>query len=279
MPETTLLQTTNQLAFGLSRCGAVSDGVEVEEVEDKFTLVFPLSGVFVIDLEGSKVVATAAKGILLSTGQSRRVQHPFGGHDASAFIAMSPAMADSFLSLSGRFRVLAGATSSAVDLGVRRLVTSAMDGEVGALELEEFTVNALSQLSEAYPERSASPNEAVRRVDEYLAVHFREDCGLAEVAHAVGYSSHHLSRSFRELTGETVSRRRMRLRLSNALSLILEGADDLATVAVESGFYDHSHMTNSFRRHYGDTPNGVRLSSKGGSAPKRRGKNSRASPL
>lgn len=90
--------------------------------------------------------------------------------------------------------------------------------------------------------------------EEYLSVHFRDHCNLSTLARQVGSSSNHLSRMFKQVTGESLSRRRMRLRLAGALSEILDGADDLARVAVESGFYDHSYMTNSFRSHFGITP-------------------------
>ncbi len=46
----------------------------------------------------------------------------------------------------------------------------------------------------------------------------------------------------------------MRLRLGFALDQILGGVEDLARVAVESGFYDHAHMTDSFNSSFGTTP-------------------------
>jgi AraC family transcriptional regulator len=263
VPENTVLMTTDQLALGLSRCGVVPTDRTDEEIEEQYTLVFPLSGAFGIDLEGTSAVATPAKAILFSSGQSREVRHPFGGHDESAFISMTSGMAEPFLTPSGRFRVVASATNCRLDYEMRRLIAAAKFGQVESMEFEEFTVGALGELTDANPEQTGSVrSEAVRRADEYLATHFREDCGLSQMARHVGYSSHHLSRSFKEVTGETVSRRRMRLRLSDALSRILDGANDLTTVAVESGFYDHSHMTNSFRRYFGDSPNGVRLNAR-----------------
>jgi AraC-like DNA-binding protein len=251
--------TTDQLVLGLSRCGVVPTDRTEEEVEEQFTLVFPLSGAFGIDLERTRAVATPAKAVLFSEGQSRQVQHPLGGHDESAFITMTAGMAEPFLTPSGRFRVTTTATSCRLDYETRRLIAAAKVGQVGSLEFEEFTVGALGELTDATPEKTGSVcGEAVRRADEYLASHFRDDCTLSQVARHVGYSAPHLSRSFKEVTGETVSRRRMRLRLSDAVSRILGGADDLTTVAVESGFYDHPHMTNSFRKYLGDSPNGVR---------------------
>ena len=247
--------TTDDISLGLSRCRGVPANRTDEEIEVGFTLVFPLSGSFRVDLEGSMAIASPAQAVLFSDGQHRVVQHPMGGHDESAFISMTPRAAEPFLTPSGRFRVAAGATNCRLDYEVRRLIMAARMSQVGPMEIEEFALRALADLSKATTNHLGGVrSETVRRAEEYLATHFREDCGLSRVARHVGYSSHHLSRSFKSITGESVSERRMRLRLSHALSRILDGADDLTTVAVESGFYDHSHMANSFRRYFGATP-------------------------
>jgi AraC-like DNA-binding protein len=94
--------------------------------------------------------------------------------------------------------------------------------------------------------------------EEYLSVHFREDCDLATISRDVGASPHHLSRVFKRVTGESLSSTRTKLRISFALGRILEGADDLSTVAVDAGFYDHSHLTNSLRRELGSSPTELR---------------------
>ncbi|HEX6286529.1 MAG TPA: AraC family transcriptional regulator [Acidimicrobiia bacterium] len=263
MPEHSILLSTGQLSLGLSRCGPISPHRTEEEIESQFILVFPLAGVFGVDWEGWGTSATPSKAIMFSMGQTRRVDHPHGGHDRSAFISMDPQFAEAFLNGSGEFRVAAANTSPGLDYRLRRLIAAARIGCVSSLEVEEFTTGAMEELTRG---DAVAPPDARRAViseaETYLSVHFRESCDLSTLARAVGYSPHHLSRLFKQVTGETVSRRRTRLRLASAISEILDGADDLSRVAVDSGFYDHSHMTVAFRSHLGIRPNEVRSSAK-----------------
>ena len=90
--------------------------------------------------------------------------------------------------------------------------------------------------------------------EEYLASNFHESAGLVSIASELGASPHHLSRVFRAVTGSTISERRIELRTRAALRRLLDGADDIATVALECGFYDHAHLTNTMRRRLGLTP-------------------------
>lgn len=260
MPENSLLLSTGQVSLGLSQCGAIAAGRLDEELETHFTLVFPLSGVFGVNTEGARTSATPAKAVLFSQGQARQIHHPDGGRDQSAYVSMSSRLAEPYLDMSGRFRVEAGATTPRLDYRLRCLMAAAKVGHMDALEVEDFTVGALEDLMKvkgAPP--TGSRRDTVLDAEEYLSVHFRDYCDLSTIARHVGSSSHHLSRMFKQVTGESLSRRRMRLRLAGALSEILDGADDLSRVAVESGFYDHSHMTNSFRSHFGVTPKEARL--------------------
>lgn len=181
---------------------------------------------------------------------------------------MRSGLAEPYLDRSGRFRVEASATTPRLDYRLRCLIAAAKVGHMDRLEVEEFTVDALANLMEG---PSAPPTGSGRDIvldtEEYLSVHFRDHCYLSTIARHVGASTHQLSRMFKQGTGESVSRRRMRLRLAAALSAIIDGADDLSRVAVESGFFDHSHMTNSFRSHFGVTPKEARLNPRAASTP------------
>lgn len=259
MPQDSHLLSTGQVSLGLSTCGAIPPGQTDEETETHFTLVFPLTGVFTVNTEGTRTSATPAKAVLFSKGQARQIQHPDGGHDRSAYISMKSEFGEPYLDRSGRFRVEAGPTTTHLDYWLRSLVATAKVGRLDALEAEEFTVKALADLMHKSSRPSRSRSDTVLDAEEYLSVHFRDHCDLPTIARQVGSSSHHLSRVFKQVTGETLSRRRMRLRLAAVLSEILDGADDLSRVAVQSGFYDHSHMTNSFRSHFGVAPKEARL--------------------
>jgi AraC-like DNA-binding protein len=68
----------------------------------------------------------------------------------------------------------------------------------------------------------------------------------------------HLARKFRAVTGESISRYLLRLRLGLALDRIAAGETELARLAVELGFAHHSHFSARFRSVFGTTPSQAR---------------------
>ena len=67
-----------------------------------------------------------------------------------------------------------------------------------------------------------------------------------------------------EETGQTFTQHILRRRLEKAKDLLVRDVDQnrkIAAVALEVGFADLSHFNRAFRRHFGDTPSGVRADS------------------
>jgi AraC family transcriptional regulator len=56
-----------------------------------------------------------------------------------------------------------------------------------------------------------------------------------------------------------MSRYVLRLRIDAARKLLVHTDTPLASVALEAGFADQSHMTRAFQRNFGMTPRQVRL--------------------
>jgi AraC-like DNA-binding protein len=46
--------------------------------------------------------------------------------------------------------------------------------------------------------------------------------------------------------------------MAMALDCLADGATDLTGLAIRAGFSDHSHMTASFRKIFGNTPSALR---------------------
>lgn len=109
--------------------------------------------------------------------------------------------------------------------------------------------------------RSAATAAHQRRLVEdtraWIAVHHAQRWQLGDVAAAVHASPFHLHRTFRQLTGTTILAYRDRLRLATSLERVLDG-EDLATIAEDLGFANHSHFTARFRRGFGCTPSAAR---------------------
>lgn len=79
--------------------------------------------------------------------------------------------------------------------------------------------------------------------------------GAAEgVREALAVSPHLLSRVFRAITGQTISRHRAR----NPLARFTEGERDLARLAADTGFADQSHRCRVVRQETGRTPSALR---------------------
>lgn len=260
MPRNSVLAGGPASQLGLSRCGPLEPGRVDEETPASFSLVFPLTGVFRVEVRGGPVSATPAKVLLFGSGHSQLISHPAGGHDTSAFITLGIATVGPFLDDQGRPPASAAATRPEGDLALRSMLARARLGHLSPLEIESFASETLHLLAGPSGVGEISPDRRrlVHDAEEYLSTHYRSDCDLPTIARAVGSSPHHLSRVFKRATGESLSRRRMRLRLNEAVRKIEEGADDLSRVAVDCGFYDHSHLANSFRTHFGMSPTEMR---------------------
>ena len=75
----------------------------------------------------------------------------------------------------------------------------------------------------------------------------------------MGTSPFHLARVFRSITGESIHEHRVGLRVRAALERIAAGEDDLTRLALDLGFGDHAHLTNTIRRELGRPPSALRV--------------------
>jgi AraC-like DNA-binding protein len=102
----------------------------------------------------------------------------------------------------------------------------------------------------------AARRRAASAVREALAAN--PDRSLTELAQDTAISPHHLSRTFRAETGETIARHRMRLRTRTVLERLSAGETDLSRLAAEVGFADQSHLCRVIRSETGSTPRALR---------------------
>jgi len=88
------------------------------------------------------------------------------------------------------------------------------------------------------------------------AVHARPATrvGLEEASAACGLSAPHFSRVFRQITGLSFAKFRLRAHLAYAARLLLTTELPTDAVAAQAGFVDGSHLHRNFVRQYGNTP-------------------------
>jgi len=131
------------------------------------------------------------------------------------------------------------------------------------IEVEEGFLDIFGRLvGQARPHRPLLPRGRHRRlaerVKESLQLHLDRNLSLDQLASMHDTSPFHLCRIFKRTCGYGISRYRMQQRLRAALIDLQAGADDLGTLALSYGFSSHSHLTSSFRRHYGQCPSRLR---------------------
>ncbi|WP_027723382.1 helix-turn-helix domain-containing protein [Maridesulfovibrio zosterae] len=94
---------------------------------------------------------------------------------------------------------------------------------------------------------------AVKQAREYLNENLSSKISLDELSKVAGLSRYHLLRVFRKNTGLPPHSYHLQQRLEHAKRLLRSGLS-FAETALQSGFSDQSHFTNTFRKYTGATP-------------------------
>jgi AraC-like DNA-binding protein len=238
-----------------------------EAIEHRTThaLVFVRRGCFVRIADGDERLLDPTVAYATTPGQEERIDHPRDGGDDCTYLALSPELAASLFGGDPGLPTRPLPTSPAVDLEHRLLLAAARRGA----DRHELTERALALAAAALEchdaDRVASGRPGTARARRTVVDGARErlladpDQSLPELARRVAVSPHHLSRLFHALTGSTISRHRMRLRVRGALERLAGGERDLARVAAEAGFADQAHCCRVIRAELGTTPSALRV--------------------
>ncbi len=92
------------------------------------------------------------------------------------------------------------------------------------------------------------------RLREYIADRLGSTIRLGELAALVRMSSHQLLSAFRISFGTTPAQYILEQRLGRARWLLVTSRQDIASIAFESGFSSHGHLTTCFRKRFGVPP-------------------------
>ena len=119
----------------------------------------------------------------------------------------------------------------------------------------------LTRSSAAAGRRRAQVPGLDRITPALAAVHARpaERITVNDAAAACGLSAAQFSRVFREITGLSFGRFRLRAHLAYAAHLLLTTDLAIDTIAAKAGFVDGSHLHRNFLRYYGETPGRYRM--------------------
>nr|WP_073055645.1 helix-turn-helix domain-containing protein [Kaistia soli] len=100
--------------------------------------------------------------------------------------------------------------------------------------------------------------DTVRKTLWYIESHLEQPVTLDELAAIAGISRFHLSRSFAQAIGRSVTAHLRGRRLSEAARQLVDGAPDILSVALDAGYGSHEAFSRAFRDQFGRTPDDVR---------------------
>jgi len=111
-----------------------------------------------------------------------------------------------------------------------------------------------SNLAGRTPSGSDVTRARVATACEYVDANLTGDLSLHGIAGAVQVRPHRLARDFRDRTGVPLHQYVLGRRVETAARLLQSSETPLATIALECGFADQSHLTTAFRKRVGVTP-------------------------
>jgi AraC-like DNA-binding protein len=115
-------------------------------------------------------------------------------------------------------------------------------------------------------EGTAIPFRELRAPIDYIHQNFASNISVQSLANACNISVSALERRFKKHLKQTPHQYISEVRLDNARQMLRESDKPVGTIALETGFADHSHFTRTFTRKFGIAPSKERRD-RGGTQP------------
>jgi AraC-like DNA-binding protein len=254
---TTLLHQAPGVALFDFACGARRGDTGADEATTADLLVLPFHGHFEWRSGHAAHVASVNSALWCRQGQGYRVTHPVCGGDRCTVLALAPAIAPRTTMTACALPVTAKLHLTHTRL--RRRLANAAEPLARDEVVLDFAAAALAIVD---PDRDGAATVMLRRqvrvAQEFLHLNVARRVDLAEIANIAGSSPQHLARGFHRLVGMPMHRYQLALRARQALAAVLDGHDDLTSLALSLGFCDHAHLTRVFKKHFGVPPSAAR---------------------
>ncbi len=101
-------------------------------------------------------------------------------------------------------------------------------------------------------------NKWVQLVKEILREDMKKNISLEDLEKDLGISKFHISRSFKQTEGISITAYLKQVRVEKAQQLLINQPWSIATIAQECGFHDASHLNRYFKALIGMTPTDFR---------------------
>jgi AraC family transcriptional regulator len=247
-----------------TQCQGSCRSMSQEECTTTTQLIFPYRGVYVHHLGHDQAVAEANQVLFFNAYEAYRVSHPVAGGDGSLTLVIEEsqlhelAPVDILHRSSGiafrrrRLRVdtRAQALVAILRQSLHQNIAEPLDAEVLALTLVRRTLGPRSSHA---PGATVGRQKLVDRAKLVLSSDLMRRWTLAEIASELRVSPVYLTQVFQQVEGLPLYRYQLQLRLARALDLLAR-YNDLTTLALDLGFFSHSHFSAAFRRLYGCSP-------------------------
>lgn len=97
-------------------------------------------------------------------------------------------------------------------------------------------------------------NELVKKVDDCIRMHYREEITLQYISNELYLNSSYLSRTYKKLTGNTITEKITMYRVAKAKDLLSNSTLKIYEVAKAVGIKDAAYFTNIFMKYVGQNP-------------------------
>jgi AraC family transcriptional regulator len=266
-----LLFCSDVVAIGAFRCPSTHRLYKESEPMSGHTLVFPRTSTTIV-YEGIGSVTGSPPTILFYNYGQAYTRRKIDDIDSCDWYMIAPDVAGEIVS---RYDAAASDRDSIFDFTIapasersymlqRRLLSALSRGaDLDALDVEETVLDiadaAIRQAARLRQRgRRRERVDAVEHVKASIAMDPSSNQSLRGLAASAGCSPFQLCRSFRKVTGDTITAFRHTLPLRLALDALHDTRLDITQIALDLGYSSHSHFTKFFHRRFGITPSAFR---------------------
>jgi AraC family transcriptional regulator len=226
------------------------------------SFVFVLSGDYLSSADGAAPLTTSPTLIFNPAGTTHRDSFLLA---SGRFLAIS--ISDQSLRVALDWAVLPTAATAltsgaAFNTAIRFAQQCAAPGLASASTMEAMCWELLSAMSGValWPDkhRTSLPSW-IGRARQLLHDRCSDSLQITEMAQELGVHPVYFARAFRHVFRCTPGEYRMRCRLRDALALMHNASIPLSEIALSAGFFDQSHFSTAFRKHFGMAPQAYRI--------------------
>lgn len=269
----TILYESNILTIRHVECRPTDQNCGEVEHSEADVVVLPVRGAFVKHIvSGKKLLAEPSQAIFFAADRPFRVSHEVASSDDSMALEFSPEVLRELLSnttaTDNFLRIETNSLLSAREIAVRNLLLWRLKHQLAEpMEIEETSLRLISSAftrarrDKQYFKRTSSRRSLQVEAARIALIQSPEQkWSLFDLANKVDCSPYHLTRMFSKEIGISLHQYQLRMRIAQSLNALLDTKDEITSIALDCGFYSHSHFTSAFHQAVGISPTEFRKS-------------------